>query len=436
MDFKVLIDRALREGFTDLEIFTTDNKGLTISVFNGQIEKNEMSNLKVYSIRAIYNGKMSNLVVEDPNESIEFIIKSLKDNAKVLTTDEEFEIFAGSDHYENVEKKSSNFYEISPALKVEMLKKLERLVKDKDPRIVHVPYCQYKEVETTKAIFNSKGLELSQTNRFAFVVVGAVAKEGEDSKSAFEFQLVNLFEDFNIEKLAEDAASKALNLLGAEPVPSKSYPVIFENEVMGDIMQAFMSVFSGEAAVKKMTLLLGKEGEKVMSEKITISDDPFKEEAKFAYNFDDEGVACYKKDVVKDGVFTQFLHNLKTARYFKTTSTGNGFSSNVSGTNFFVQAGTVSKEDLIASTKEGLLITQVAGLHSGLDPISGNFSIQATGFLVEDGKISRPVNLIVVSGNFLKMMSNVEEIANDLEIQSSGVGAPSIKFASLNVSGK
>lgn len=440
MDFKVLIDRALREGFADVEISTRVNKSLSVSIFNGQIDKNQMSNLTVYSVRGIYNGKMSYVTFEDPNESLEFVIKSLKDNANVLTTDEEFEIFGGSKHYESKVKKTSNFYEISPQVKVEMLTKLEELVKGKDARIVHVPYCQYNEFETTSSIFNSKGLDLSQTNRAAYIIVGAVAKEGEDSKSAFEVDVVNLFEDFDIEVLAEKVASKALDLLGAEPVASKSYPVIFENEVMSSILAAFQSVFSGEAAIKKMTLLLGKEKEQIMSEKITISDDPFRDEAKIINNFDDEGVACYAKKVVEKGVFTQFLHNLKTAKYFKTTSTGNGFKqgtyTGVSGTNLFIEPGDAAKEDMISSTKEGLLITQVAGLHSGLDPISGNFSIQATGFLIEEGKVSRPVNLIVVSGNFLKMMSDVDQVGSDLKIDYSGVGAPSMKFASLNVSGK
>ena len=128
-------------------------------------------------------------------------------------------------------------------------------------------------------------------------MVGAVAREGTDQKSAYEFQIVNKFEDFNIEKLADDVVKKVTSLLGAEPVVTKSYPIIFENKVMTDILQAFQFVFSGEAALKKMTLLLGKENEQIMSDKVTIVDDPFHSDAVIVSPFDDEGVACYKKDV-------------------------------------------------------------------------------------------------------------------------------------------
>lgn len=442
MNFKELIKRALEEGFTDIEIYSQYQKSLSISVFDGAIDKNTMSNTTGFSVRAIYNGKMAYVTFEDANESIDFILEHLKQNASVLTTDEEFEIFAGSREYKILEKEYSDFYLISPKVKVDMLKNLEKMVKSKDERIVHVPYCRYTEVDSTVEIMNSKGLNLSNTNRFAFVLVGAVARVGEDSKSAYELQVVNKFEDFNIEKLANEVVKRSIDLLGAEPVVSKTYPVIFENKVMTDILQAFQSIFSGEAALKKMTLLLNKENQQIMSDKITIVDDPFYEDAVIVSPFDDEGVACYSKEVVSQGVFKTFLHNLKTAKHFKTTSTGNGFKAGlgsytgVRGTNLFIKPGELTLDELITNTKEGLFITDVAGLHSGLDPISGNFSIQSTGFLITDGKILRPVNLIVVSGNFLKMMSDIENVGSDLDVNYQGVGSPSIKFNSLNVSGK
>ena len=119
---------------------------------------------------------------------------------------------------------------------------------------------------------------------------------------------------------------------------------------MTEILVDFQSMFSGESAIRKTTLLLGKENEKIMSEKITIVDDPFHKDAIIVSPFDDEGVACYEKDVVSNGVFKTFLHNLKTARYFKTTSTGNGFKAGISsyagvrGANLIIKPGNTSLE--------------------------------------------------------------------------------------------
>jgi PmbA protein len=218
------------------------------------------------------------------------------------------------------------------------------------------------------------------------------------------------------------------------------YPIVFDREAMGDLFGVFASIFSGEQAIRKLTPLRGKEGQKLFSEKVTIIDDPLSEEAVNQEPFDDEGVACYKKEVVKDGVFLTLLHNLKTAKYFNTKTTGNGFKAGanigVSATNLYLAGGVKTRDQLIAEISEGLLITDVSGLHAGANPITGDFSCQSSGFLIENGKIGRPVTLIVVSGNFLKIMNDVEELGNDVKLFHNGIGTPSVKFAGLPVSGK
>ena len=228
-------------------------------------------------------------------------------------------------------------------------------------------------------------------------------------------------------------------MLGAETIESKTYPCIIENEAMGDLLGGFASMFTGEAALKRLTSLIGKEGQKIMQDNVSIIDDPLIPDSPNSQPFDDEGVACYKKAVVENGVFKTFLHNLKTAKAFKTTSTGNGVKSGAIGTrgiNFYIEPGQKTKEELIASIDEGLLITSLSGLHAGLNPISGDFSAQSSGFYIKNGKIERPVTLIVVSGNFLKMMNQIDEIGSDLYLSYNGIGAPSIKFNGLPVSGK
>ena len=145
---------------------------------------------------------------------------------------------------------------------------------------------------------------------------------------------------------------------------------------------------------------------------------------------------------MENGVFKSFLHNLKTARYHQTKSTGNGFKAGltspigVSPTNLYLKPGNQSLDEMIAGVEKGLFITKCAGLHSGLNPISGAFNLQATGYLIENGKKTQPVTLIVVSGNFFEMLNEVEIVGNDLIKNLMGVGAPSIKVKSLMVSGK
>ena len=179
-----------------------------------------------------------------------------------------------------------------------------------------------------------------------------------------------------------------------------------------------------------------------MSEKISIVDNPLLEGAIISQPFDDEGVPCHKKNIVENGVFNGFMHNLETASKFGVEPTGNGFkrgvASNVkiSPTNLYLAPGAGTKEDVIAHCEKGILVTSVAGLHSGVNPISGSFNVQAKGFVIEDGKVGRPITLFVVSGNFYELYNNVLEIGGDLEDNSTGLSCPTLRIKELMISGK
>jgi PmbA protein len=440
MDYNKLIEMAKDWGFSDIEVFVNSSTATNISVFNGEIDKNHSHDSVSISIRAIYNGKMAYLSTSNQNEDLTQILDTLKENALSLTTNEEFEIFEGSKEYPRYESVDGGFSKISLADKVSLLLDLEKEVKAYDERIILVPYCGYQEIIETKQIINSKGLNLDRSKEFAYVVAQAVAKENEQTQSAFEVELRLNYTDLDPILIARRVAKKAIKKLNADALPSKVYPVVIENEAMTDLFEVFTSFFSGEAAVKKLTPLLGKEGEMVFSEKISVIDEPVYPESVHNEPFDDEGVACYHKDVVKEGVFKTFMHNLKTARYFKTNSTGNGFraggSVGVRGVNLYLKPGNLTVNELIKDIDEGILITDLAGLHAGANPITGDFSAQSSGFLIKDGKIDRPVTLIVVSGNFIQAMNQIEEIGNDLKIGPNGIGAPSIRFKGLPISGK
>lgn len=440
MDYKLLISKALEAGFSDFEIYANISTATTLSIFNGEVDRTEIKDSKNFTVRGIYNNKMAYLSFENEDEDLEKLIATLKANAQSLTTKEEYEIYPGDEKYPESRKLTGSFLNVSVGEKIDLLKALEKQIKAKDERIVNVPYCRYNEVVSKVQIVNSKGLDVTKENEYCYLILQAVAKENEQTQSAFEVEIALTYDELVKSDVANKVAEKAISKLNAKPVESKTYPVVFDNEAMADLFEVFTSFFSGEAAIKKLTPLLGKDGEKIFSEKITIIDDPLLEGSIDYEPFDDEGVACYKKEVVKDGVFKGLLHNLKTAKYFKTKTTGNGFKSGanvtVRGVNLHIAPGNKTQQELLEGIKEGLLITDLAGLHAGANPITGDFSAQSSGFLIEDGKITRPVNLIVVSGNFIKIMNNIADVGSDLKILPSGVGAPSIRFTGLPVSGK
>lgn len=435
INYQELIKKALENGISEIEIVVSKNTDLEMNYFNGNIETNKISDITKINVHGIYNGKMAYLNIENLDTPIDEIITRIKNNASFITASEEVMIYEGSKEYPNIVKNRSDYHEVTMQEKIAMLASIEKKIKEKDKRIVYIPFIEYEESSNSKQIINSKGLNISKGSEYCVVAVQAVAKENDETQSGFKVVAKKNFDELNPENIINEVVEKAVSMFNAKPIESGNYEIVVENEAMRDLFSTFESIFTGEAALKKITPLLGKENEKIMSELISIEDMPLKDDALVRAPFDDEGVACYNKTVVEKGVFKGMLHNLKTGKAFNTTSTGNGFSRSVGGCNLFIKEGNTSKEDMIKSVKKGLLLTGFDGLHAGVNAISGDYSLKTYGFLIENGKIIKPVSLIVVSGNFLKMMNDVEMVGSDLLLDHESIGAPSIKFKSLSISG-
>ena len=214
---------------------------------------------------------------------------------------------------------------------------------------------------------------------------------------------------------------------------------------MCDLLDSFESMFSADAAQKGLSLLAGREGETVASPLVTIVDDPMAKNALCRSAFDDEGVPGEATTVVEKGVLKSLLHNLKTARKAGCRTTGNASKAGaaspvgVAASNFFICPGEGTRDELLEQMGEGLYITGVSGLHAGCNPVSGSFSLLARGFLVEGGRMIKPVEQITLSGLFLDLLKKVERVGGDFAFDMPGgstFGSPSLLIGKLPVAGK
>ena len=213
---------------------------------------------------------------------------------------------------------------------------------------------------------------------------------------------------------------------------------------MVDMLETFAPVFSAENAQKnRCRCSRARIGETVAAPCVTIADDPLRTDAASpARPFDAEGVPSRRNVVVENGIFKTFLHNLKTAAKDGVESTGNASKGSyaapvrVASTNFFIEPGKEELAALLESIGSGLLITVVEGLHAGADEVSGDFSLLARGFVVEDGLRGRAVEQITIAGNFFEMLKNVRAVASDLLFTAGGIGSPSVDVGLLSVAGK
>ena len=196
-----------------------------------------------------------------------------------------------------------------------------------------------------------------------------------------------------------------------------------------------------EEVLKHSSTLEGKLGDLVASKKVTIIEDPLMRNVFFRY-FDDEGVATFPKTIVEKGVLKTYLHNLSTAHQMGVAPTGNGYKAGAKGKvgislcNVYLKPGKHTEEEMLSTILEGVYINDVQGLHAGMNMQSGNFSLQAAGFMIRDGKIAEPINLITIAGNLFEILKNVKDIANNSETQLSSITCPSVYVRSIAISGK
>jgi PmbA protein len=450
MDMKSLFDKIFlegnKQGMKDMELYYAGGSSLSLKVFEKQLDGYSLSQSEGLSLRGIYNNKMGYSYTEKVDESsIELLVKGAMENALIIDSDDEETIYEGSKEYKKVNNFNESLENVQETEKIKFVKELEEEAYKIDKRITSVETCVYGDGYGETIMSNTKGLYLHEKSNIAYTYVAVVAKVDEDIKTGMAFRTGNDFSKFDPKEIAAEAVDEAVSLLGAKSIKSGQYNVIIRNTAAADLLEAFTGIFSAESVQKNLSLLKGKINEKIGSDKLTLIDDPFMKDGLASKSFDGEGAACKCKNVIDKGVLKTYLHNLKTAKKDGVETSGNASkgsyksSIGISPSNFYIERGDKTLDELIQSIDKGILITELQGLHSGLNAISGDFSLASLGFEIENGKIKRPVEQITVAGNYFELLKNIEEVGTDLRFGLPGgayIGSPSLKIRNLAIAGE
>ncbi len=432
-----LFQVAKEKGIQDIQVYLSTSTNLSVEIFEGEVDKYEIADNTSLTVKGVFNNKMgvySTEVISD--ELIDEIVDTVIASAKVIDSDDDAIIYEGDDQYEEVEGLyNDDLTQLDVAKKIETLKKMDQKFHNFDKRVKNVE-TSYTETINSILLQNSKGLKLENKANASYIVGQVIVADENDQRTGFDVKITNDFNDYNIDELVEEITNDALNSLGAQPVPSKNYEILFSGLSLATLFSAFQNVFSAQAVQKGISLLKGKLGEVVGSELINVVDDPFMKKSASSRSFDDEGVATKHKYLIKNGVLNTYLHNLVTAKKDGVKSTGNGFGGGIRAVNMMIEPGLTPFDEMLASVKDGIYITNVQGAHAGANPVSGDFSLQAAGYYVVDGKIVSPVALITVAGNFLEMLKDVILVGNESKMTYYGITCPAVKVKSMIVSGK
>ena len=325
--------------------------------------------------------------------------------------------------------------------KIDLAIELERLVTAGDRRMLGVESADYADSHSVGAIASSTGVRACGSETSAYVGAYALAGAGDEVTTGFGFSVGRSAEDLDLEVAAADAVQRATRMLGAQKVDGRRLTVVFDPYVTSQFLGLVAEMLSGEAVLRGRSPFADRVGERVAAEGVTLLDDAVDPAALTASDVDGEGLACRRVPLVEDGRLVGYLHNAYTGRATGAASTGSAQRAGHRGTPGVgphvakLLPGTASHDEVLARVGDGLLVHELSGLHSGVNPVSGDLSVGVEGVLLRGGEPAEPVREVTIGSTIQRMLAEVVAVGADLTYfpwESTGV---TLAVADVQMSG-
>ena len=444
---KSILEEALAlEGLSEYEIYYMSDSSTSVSTLNKEVNSFSSGENGGLCLRVLVDGKMGYASTELMTESeMKDLPARAKSNALATEKPDTVGIFAGSAAYEDV--RIAKVEPLSAAELKEIAIKTGNALFAKSDKVKEGTSSEAISAYTSMRLLNSHGLDLSMECALNALVAEAVVESEGEKQSDYSFKNIEADKiDNTIDEMTDEAVGEALGKIGADLVPTGKYNIIFDGNQMRSLLSVFSSAFSAKAALDGMSKLKGLEGEIIAAPIVTITDDPQREGSTVGTYFDAEGVATHRKAVVEAGVLTTLLHNRETALAMGKETTANASKAGYSAPigirpySFAIEPGDKSRDELFALAGEGILVTELKGLHAGANAVSGDFSLESAGFMIRDGKKCEAVKSFTVAGNFFDLLKAISALGDKLERGvSSGLtafAAPDTLVPNMSVAGK
>ena len=439
-----VIDQA-RSG-EQIEAFVARGGETEVRVYEGDVEHFVSAQSEGIGIRVIVDGRTGFAYAGTLDEAaITEVLAEARDNVQFGTVDE-WAALAEPDGVAVTEQTLWNeeLADFPTDQKIDLAKELERLASGADPR-VRIDDSNYADAYGESAVASTTGIRMSGRENGCYVSVSTLADEGEgddaETQTGFGFSVGRSPSEFDLDRAAREAADRATRLLGATQPPSKRLTVVLDPFVTAQFLGVISSTLNGEAVVKGRSLFRDRLGDEVAASIVTFVDDPTNPKAYTATDVDGEGLAARRNVLIEDGVLKKFVHNSYSARRAGTVSTGNATRGGFAGTPgvgclaISLVPGDRSQEELIADVDDGLLVQQMQGLHSGVNPISGDFSTGAAGLLIENGTLGAPVREITIASTLQRMLLDIVEVGGDIDWLPMNSAGMSLVISDVTMSG-
>ncbi|MDP9389781.1 MAG: TldD/PmbA family protein [Actinomycetota bacterium] len=426
-----------------VEAYVARSRDTDVVVYDGEVESLSSATSEGVGVRVVADGRQGFAYAGSLDEQVVAeTLAEARDNAAFGTPDEHLGLavpdgVAPTD----LDLWREELLELPTDAKVAMALELERRVKGGDARIRSVESANYGDGAVEAAVATSTGIAAASRRTGCYVSAYALAGDGDETQTGGGFSVRRSPAELDVEEAGADAVERATRLLGARKPPSARLAVVFDPRVTTTLLSILGGTLSGEAVLKGRSLFANRLGEEVAHTGVTLVDDPTDARAYGAAAFDAEGLACRRNVLVSEGVLGRFLYNTHAGRRAGVASTASavrgGFKTTpgVGCRALSLLPGERSQEEIVALVGDGLLVQSVTGVHSGVNPVSGDFSVGAEGLMIRGGALAEPVREVTVASTIQRMLLDVVAVGNDLEWLPGSAAGVTVVVADMSMSG-
>lgn len=440
---KKVMQRALKRGAKQAEVFLQVGRSADVRVRDGEIEDLTQATSKGLGLRVFVKNRLGFVWTSDFNPAA---LDTIVDRAIALAEMSAPNPLNGLPDAAALGKIpdvgplfDEEVASLPPDWKINASIEMEKIIKSYDPRIKTIDSVGAGESVSEVYLASSVGMHGSYRGTSAYLYASPVATDGEQLQTSYWYDAKRFFADLDTpENVAKKAAHRAVRLLGAKKVKSQKCAIVLDPTMAAGFISSIAGAANGDAVFKKSSFLSSKLGQRIAPEHVSIVDDGLRPRGLATSPFDGEGVPTRRTTILEKGVLKSFLYDAFTARKAKTKTTGNasrGYRSlpSIGANNLVLEPGTKTPEQIIKEIPNGFYVTAMLG--HGANTVTGEYSRGANGLWIENGELTRPVQEVTVAGNLNDMLMQLDAIGNDLTFHGS-TGASTIRFKELTVSGE
>ncbi len=437
----------MKDSDEEIEVYVSSGVDIDIQAYQGEIENLSTASSSGIGIRVLRDGSSGAHVGSAwagslDDEAVRDALMAARDNSHFATEDE-FVAFARPDGVEPAVLSLCDATVLSTSLdeKIEMALSLERLVRSGDPRIRQVDSANYSDYVAEAVIVSTTGITAGYERSGSYVSVEAIANDGGDDQTGWGLSAGRAPHELDIDEAARDAITRATRMLGAVKPTSMKCTAVFDSRSTATLLAIIGSALSGEAVNYGRSFFANRIGETVAATSFTLLDDPTDPRHFSASVFDGEGLACRRNELISAGQLKAFVYDTVSANRARTESTGCAVRGGIAGSPspgcraLQLEPGTLDQEAIFRAVGNGIFVESLTGVHSGVNPISGDFSVGVTGLMIRDGALAEPVREITVASTLQRMLLDIAFVGSDVRWLPGTAAGQTVAIAEIAVSG-